>query len=295
MNDYSFAMDSEIKNVLNDKLNALEISLDADVVFFYGSIHPQQENFYRDLIEGLQDDLKHEKLAIILNTPGGDIVTVEKFANINRHFYNEVYFIVPDYAMSAGTVFCLSGDKIFMEYSSSLGPVDPQVYSPKQGVWLPALGYIDKMDEAIKKSLEHTLSDIEFMLLKDIDLAFLRECEQQINLTIQLIKDWLVKYKFKNWSVHSSSNNPVTQEEKIKCAEEIANMLNNNKIWCSHGRFIDITKLRTILQLKIEDYGEIIPLKNNIRQYNSLALSYIFRHRILNFFHTRKFNPISEV
>lgn len=295
MNDYSFAMDNEIKIVLGDKLNELENSLNSDVVFFYGAIYPSLEIFYRDLIEGLRDKFKHQRLAIILNTPGGDVVTVEKLANINRHFYDEVNFIVPDSAMSAGTVFCLSGDRILMEYSSSLGPIDPQVYSPKQGVWLPALGYIDKMNEAIEKSCKHALSDLEFMLLKDIDLAFLRDCEQQINLTIQLIKDWLVTYKFKDWNTHSSNNRLVTQEEKTARAEEVANLLNDNKLWCSHGRFIDITKLRKILHLKIEDYGEDNSLKNNLRKYNALALSYIFRHRMASFFHTRNFNSIKEV
>lgn len=91
-----------------------------------------QEVFCRDLIEGIQDDGKHECLSIVLNTPGGDVKTVEKLANINRHFYREVDFIVLDSAMSAGTVFGLSGDRIFMEYTSSLGSIDPQVRN-KQG------------------------------------------------------------------------------------------------------------------------------------------------------------------
>ncbi len=286
MNDYAIAMDTEIKNALNQRLKNIEGEFDSDVIFFYGDIYPMQENYYRDLIEGLQDNNKHERLSIILNTPGGDVKTVEKLANINRHFYDEVNFIVPDSAMSAGTVFCLSGDKIYMEYSSSLGPIDPQVIN-KQGQWVPALGYIDKINEAINKSMSNTLSTVEFMLIKELDLGFLRECEQNVNLTVQLIKDWLVKYKFKDWSIHASTGAKVSPEEKEKRAEDIANKLSDNHLWCNHGRFIDISKLEQILHLKIDDYGKEPLKKKCIREYNSLALSYIFRHSIPRFFHSR--------
>lgn len=66
---------------------------------------------------------------------------VEKMVEIIRNKYQKVYFVVPDYAMSAGTIFCMSGEKIYMDYSSSLGPIDPQVYNGKE--FVPALAYLD--------------------------------------------------------------------------------------------------------------------------------------------------------
>lgn len=89
------------------------------------------------------------RLAVFVNTPGGSAEAVEKMVGIMRFHYSEVYFIVPDFAMSAGTILCMSGDKIFMDYSSSLGPIDPQVYSGKE--WVPALGHIDKVEQIIEK------------------------------------------------------------------------------------------------------------------------------------------------
>nr|DAL65714.1 MAG TPA_asm: periplasmic serine protease [Caudoviricetes sp.] len=118
-----------MKISLTMKLEKLEEYLKGDVMFFFGSITPVQIQKYRFLLEELQVDKKYDTLYIILNTPGGSVETVERFVNMNRHFYKNVNFIVPDEAMSAGTVFCLSGDKIYMDYSSSLGPIDPQVYS----------------------------------------------------------------------------------------------------------------------------------------------------------------------
>jgi ClpP class serine protease len=101
---------------------------------------------FRDFIENLKaDEIDNKQLVILLNTPGGSAETVEKLVDIIRYLYKEVYFVVPDYAMSAGTIFCMSGNKIFMDYSSSLGPIDPQVFNGAN--WVPALGYLDKVNE----------------------------------------------------------------------------------------------------------------------------------------------------
>ncbi|KAA6204673.1 MAG: hypothetical protein DU429_06790 [Candidatus Tokpelaia sp.] len=62
-----------------------------------------------------------------LTTGGGQAEAAEKFVDILRHNYGEVYFVVPVAAMSAGTILCMAGDKIYMDYSSSLGPIDPQI------------------------------------------------------------------------------------------------------------------------------------------------------------------------
>lgn len=273
----NISVDFEIKNTLMNKLQKLEEHLQADIIFFFGNITPELIPIYRDLLEQLQSEKKYDVLFIILNTPGGSVETVERFVNMNRHFYKTVNFIVPDEAMSAGTVFCLSGDKIYMDYSSSLGPIDPQVYNFQQKIYVPALGYLDTVKEFIKKSQKGTLTEAEFLLLREQDLAFLKACEQQNNLTVKLIKEWLVKYKFKDWKKHSNNNEPVTEEEKAARAEEIAKKLGDNKLWCSHGRCININTLTNILKLKIDDYSNDDTLKSLIRDYNELVLSYIKR------------------
>lgn len=135
--------DDTIKDTLNERLRQLEEKFESDVIFHYGEIHPSLEKSFRDFIEQLKKDneFDRDRLTVILNTPGGSAETVEKMVNIIRFHYNEVYFVVPDYAMSAWTIFCMSGDKIFLDYSSSLGPIDPQVFNGKN--WVPALGYLD--------------------------------------------------------------------------------------------------------------------------------------------------------
>lgn len=283
-------VDEAIKEVLSNSLKKLEDHLESDVIFYFGAIQPSIEKPFRDFIEGLkQDDTDHNKLSIILNTPGGSAETVEKMVAITRHHYDEVDFIVPDAAMSAGTIFCMSGDKIWMDYSSSLGPIDPQVFNGTN--WVPALGYLDKVDEFIQKSKDNTLTQAEFLMLKEQDLAMLKSYEQARDLTISLLKEWLVKYKFKNWDTHQTSQdilgNQVTLVEKQERAEDIARILGDNKIWHSHGRSIALQTLKNVLKLKIEDYSRNEDLQPLIREYNDTICEYVVKTGHQIFLHSR--------
>lgn len=279
--------DSTIHDILNERLAKLEAHFNADVIFYYGQISDALEKPFRDFIEDLKlDTVQHESLCIILNTPGGSAETVEKLVKITRHHYQEVNFIVPDSAYSAGTIFCMSGDKIYMDYSSSLGPIDPQVFNGKN--WVPALGYLDKVEEMISKSNAGTLTNAELIMLRELDLAMLRRHEQARDLTIALLKEWLVKYKFKNWNTHRNTN-PVTPTEKEDRAQEIAKILGDNKIWHSHGRSIGVQALTHVLKLKIEDYSADSVLQPLIRSYNDLICQYIIKSESGAFLHSRKF------
>jgi ClpP class serine protease len=131
-------VDQTIKTLLDSKLDALETYLYADVLWFYGPIQDGSEQSFLKIVEELTNDNKKNVLCIVLTTPGGSAFAVERYVNIIRHHYEEIFFIVPNYAYSAGTIFCMSGDKIFMDYSSVLGPIDPQVVN-KEGNIVPAL------------------------------------------------------------------------------------------------------------------------------------------------------------
>lgn len=287
--------DKTIKTELNRKLTALEDYFKADVVFYYGQLHPVLVKVFRDFIEALDEDKNNprkNKLVIILNTPGGQAETVEKMVEIIRfHYPEEVYFVVPDFAMSAGTIFCMSGNKIYMDYSSSLGPIDPQVWNGTQ--YVPALGYLDKVEELLKKAKDGVLTNAEFLILQSQDLAMLSRYEQARNLTIKLLKEWLVAYKFREWEVHettpSKKGTTVTPAEKLERAVEIAEQLGDNKLWHSHGRYIGIDTLRTVLRLKIEDYSKDATLQPLIRSYNDLMTEYISKDDYKIFMHNRNY------
>ena len=243
----------------------------ADIFAYVGGIRPEYLTNFRQSIEQLSKDSKGNKhLAFVLYTPGGVAEIVEKMVDIIRHHYEEVWFVVPDIAMSAGTILCMSGDKIYMDYSSALGPIDPQVPN-KDGVLVPALGYLDYVEMLIDKSNKDQLSSAEFVMLQNQDMATLRRYEQARDLSVTLLKDWLVKYKFKDWNQHRDGTD-VTQEQKVQRAVEIAEKLSNHRHWHSHGRMIGIKTLKNDLKLRIEDYSNEEPLKAAIRHYSDLLL-----------------------
>ena len=202
--------DATVKELLNRKLRQLEGKFKADVAFYLGEIQSGLLRVFRDVVEDLKkENRSKDRLVIVLNTSGGSAEVAEKMVDIIRAKYNEVYFVVPDFAMSAGTVFCMSGDKIYMDYSSSLGPIDPQVWNGKQ--WVPALGYLNKVEEFLEKERSGKLTRAEFLILQSQDLAMLSQCEQAKALTITLLKKWLVEWKFKDWNKHRSDPAKIGQ------------------------------------------------------------------------------------
>ena len=178
-----------------------------------------------------------------------------------------------------------------MDYSSAVGPVDPQVYNGENSV--PALGYLDKVNELIGKSgTKAGLSQAELVMLTRVDPLELRSYEQARDLTISLLREWLVKYKFKDWTNHRTDpvkiGQPVTDDEKKERAEEIAQALNNTARWHTHGRTISIGELLN-LRLEIEDYSKDLPLQKLIRQYNDMLIGYIGRMGFGRFLHSKNY------
>jgi membrane-bound ClpP family serine protease len=254
----------------------------ADVFGYYGDISSSYLPWFRqrlELIECNQNQRK-SRLILLVNTAGGEAEAVEKMVEMIRHFYPEVFIFVPNLAMSAGTIFCMSGDKIYMDYSSSLGPIDPQVQS-KDGKWVPALGYLDKFEELLNKSANGTITAVEFQIAQNQDMAELRRYEQAKDLSVTLLKQWLVKYKFKSWQSHRNNlllkNKQVTNKEKEDRAEQIAKTLGDNKQWHSHGRRIGIKTLREKLRLEIEDYSNDLILRKMVNEYHDLITDYMTR------------------
>lgn len=203
---------------------------------------------------------------MVLTTSGGSLIPVQRIVDVLRHYYREVNFIIPDYAFSAGTIWCMSGDNIYMNYYSALGPIDPQVQN-KDGKLVAALGYLDKINELLQKAQARTLTEAEFLILKDFDLAELRSYEQAKELAIDMLKEWLTKYKFKDWTVHSSTEQPVTKADKEQRAIEIAQKLSDNNRWKFHGRPIGIDTLTNELHLTIVDFGKEPELNQKISEY----------------------------
>ena len=232
---------------------------------------------------------------MVLQTDGGSIEVVERIVKVLRHHYPHVSFMIPNYAFSAGTVLVMSGDIIRMDYYSLLGPIDPQLLL--KGRWIPAIGYLEKYKQLIDKSSAGDLTSAELaFLVSKFDPAELFQYEQERELSTAMLKEWLVKYKFKDWGpLTETTGTLVTLQLKEERAEQIANQLNDPTLWHSHGRGISMDILRNNLNLKIDDFSADGVLNDAVVAYERVLSDYlgVRHHNVV--VHTRNTYKALEV
>lgn len=278
-------LDKYIREQLNDHAVKIGDVLSSDVMAVSSPIVPGLDVRFRDAVEGFSEH--RSAISIVVDTQGGIVEVVERMVHTLRHFYEEVYFIIPNRAMSAGTVFVMSGDRILMDHFSCLGPIDPQV--EKDGRLIPALSYLYQFDRLNEKSQKGTLTSAEYALLQKLDLGELYQFEQAKELSKELLVKWLSEYKFKDWETTESRGVKVTSDMKKQRAEEIADQLSQNDYWHSHGRGITMATLIDDINLRIEDYSNIDNLSLLIREYFELLNDYMSREQMRSFVHTTEY------
>lgn len=267
-----------IEQQLDERLRAIEGEFDSHSVSFCGPLLFSIDDILRAAVEKRHAQAPaKDRLIVVLTTTGGYIEVVQRMVATLRRHYQVVEFIVPNYAYSAGTVFVMSGDAIHMDYYSRLGPIDPQLET-QQGRMVSALGLLEKYNALIEKAQAGTITTAEVQLLIDgFDQAELYHYEQARDLSVVLLEEWLVKYKFKNWNVTETQHIPVTDQMKKDRASSIANELNNTKKWHSHGYGISMDVLQRDLKLLIDDYGQKQTLSDKIRGYHDLLSDYMVK------------------
>ena len=277
---------AHIKDQLTLYLGQIEKKLDADVVAIVSPILPGLEQRLRSAMDMRRR--RRSSLAVILDTPGGVVEVVERMVTALRSLYDEVIVIVPDRAMSAGTILALSADRIMMDHLSCLGPIDPQI--EKEGKLVPALSYLNQYERLNWKAQDGELTTAEYALLNKLDLGELYQFELARELSKDLLIKWLSRYKFKNWTETETRQEPVTEKMKMERAEEIAKLLNDPEKWRSHGRAIDMKTLQgEEIKLIIEDLEADPSLVQVVRKYFELLKDYMNREQLITFVHTKEY------
>jgi hypothetical protein len=276
-----------IGTVANIHLKAVEDATGRDCLAFYGPVRAGVDGLIRAALESLEGS-KGDRLAVLVETPGGVVEVVERMVETIRHHYpGDVTMIIPDTAMSAGTILAMSGDSIQMDYFSRLGPIDPQLERGDRMV--PALSYLVQYERLIDKDRNGGLTSAEFALLAKFDLAELHMFEQARDLSVSLLRRWLATYKFKDWVSTETAGTPVDQSMREKRAEEIARLLSDNKIWHSHGRGISRDTLEKLVNLRIDKLEADPRVHIAVRQYHDLITELQHQRNRQIAVHTREF------
>lgn len=220
-----------------------------------------------------------DEIDIILVTPGGSGEQVAKFVEKIRSKYKHVAFLLPNMAMSAGTILAMSGDEIIMSPSSYIGPIDPQFFGHKGGLY-PAqalLSLIEDIQERGQKALQSGQNPrwADLQILRNIDAKEIGNAINASSYSIELVKNYLLNFKFRTWQVHQSSGQPVTQQDKERRADEIATLLCSHARWKSHGRGITREVAWEECRLQIIHTEEIPGLERAVRRFWAL-MNWIF-------------------
>jgi len=226
---------------------------------------------YSDILP-VQDQLsalRGNAVDIILETPGGAAEVAEDIVRQIRAKYDRVGMIVPGWAKSAGTILAMAGDEILMGGISALGPIDPQI-GFTTGKRFSADAFLEgltKIKEEVQKAGK--LNAAYIPILQNISPGEIQNCINARLFSQELVREWLVEYKFKFWETHSSTRKAVTMDEKRKRAAEIAEALCSHSRWLTHNRSIRKEDLES-LGLKITDYTANVDLNDAITRYYTL-------------------------
>lgn len=284
--------DGLARSVLHNLNGDLSKLMNGDCIFINSVMAPPLDDEFRVALEEIKAASDQSHLVVMLQTNGGLMETVERLVAVMRTHYDRVSFVIPNFAYSAGTVLSLSGNSIFMDYYSVLGPIDPQVTSKDTSQLLPGLGILAKFDEICKKineseSEENCRAELAY-LVRQFEPEQLFAIEQAKQHGISLITEWLPKYKFKDWKKTETKGLVVTEKMRKKRAKEIAETLGDASKWHSHGRGISMRELTgDDLKLKIDDFGANEELSSIIRNYHGLAVDYCGKIGVLAYVHSK--------
>lgn len=200
-------------------------------------------------------------LDLILHTPGGDPVATEAIVSYLRNKFNkDLRVIVPQLAMSAGTMMACAAKEIIMGKHSSLGPIDPQFNQ------IPAYNIRMEFEEAMS-DLQKNPQNAQYWAIKlqQYPAAFLKTAIDAIELSDKLAEEWLGTCMF-------DKSNPSDK----KTIRTIVDKLNDHDDSKAHSRHFDIEFCKGI-GLKIESLEDNPELQDLV-----LSVHHVFIHTLAN-------------
>ena len=198
------------------------------------------DRVFDDLQEIAKIDIDENRLAVIVDSPGGDIDAAYNLACLFRRYgKRRLTFIVPRRAKSAATLLVCGGDSIMMTPVAELGPLDPQITEmnplERRLENLSPL-YIESTLELIRSEYEFGSVELAEGLLRRLQFpitlgGFIKSLEHGRQYAQKLLSSRMLK-------------------DNLKAAEEISRRLVEG--YSAHSFCINIDEVRE-LGLTLED------------------------------------------
>jgi len=203
---------------------------------------------------------RKQGLDLILHTPGGEFAATQSIVNyLHKMFKNDIRAIVPQIAMSAGTMIACSCKIILMTEHSNLGPIDPQLRG------LPAYGVIQEFKRAYKE-IQKEPSKIALWnnIIGQYKPTFLSQCENAIKWSNEFVQEQLETVMF---------DGDANAKSKAK---NIVRKLSDYRGNLRHERHIHLEECRKI-GLKVERIEDDQELQDLV-----LTVHHCYMHSLMN-------------
>ncbi len=182
-------------------------------------------------------------LDLILHTPGGNIAATEAIVNYLREMFGkDIRAIVPQIAMSAGTMIACSTKKIVLGKQSSLGPIDPQMYG------MPAQGVLNDYHLAVTSIKNDPASTpIWQQIMSRCDPSFLTGCIQAIRWSREMVRKWLLDNMLEN------------DADKEQNADKILAFIASHENTASHERHLSMSTCEKLgLEIELLENDDVL-------------------------------------
>lgn len=203
---------------------------------------------------------KTKGLDLILHTPGGSIAAAQSIVNyLQKMFKSDIRAVVPQIAMSAGTMVACSCRTILLAEHSNLGPIDPQLRG------IPAYGAIAEFKKAFSE-IKKDAAKVRVWepILSQYRPTFLGQCQNAIKWSNDFVQEQLEKVMFSKES-----------GAKIK-AKKITQRLSHYKKNKAHDRHLHLEDCEAI-GLKIERIEDDPDLQDLV-----LTVHHCYMHTLMN-------------
>jgi hypothetical protein len=190
-------------------------------------IDDNDKNGLMTTIHGLDSKMG---LDLILHTPGGETAATESTVDyLRKVFGTDIRAIIPQLAMSGGTMVACSCKSILMGKQSSLGPIDPQLGQ------LPAHGVIEEFEKAYKECKEDPSKiPIWQPIIARYSPTLIGECNKAIAWSEEMVKGWLLTGMLKGKPAGDQIANRIIKE------------LGDHALTKSHARHLSAEKCEEI-------------------------------------------------
>lgn len=215
------------------------------------SIDDNDKNGFMATIHKLE---RKKGLDIILHTQGGGIAAAESLVNYLRSMFgNNIRAIIPQMAMSAGTMIACSCKSIIMGKQSSIGPIDPQYRG------LSTAAIVEEFDKARKDIISDPKSiPLWQPIISKYTPTLIGECQKSIMWSKEIVEKWLKTNMFQG------------KKNCDQLAKKVVDYLGDHENHKAHERHIDIEECKHI-NLVVEQLEEMY--KDGGKDFQDAVLS----------------------